>query len=351
MTLREGRDPTTPSSCQVIAKLAVRCCTIDQGESSLGIWGRRQLLRQETGCGAKLPLGDRSPVRPGSPSAFSTPSRERISTAAGPSFHAQFRPSICAGASTRSRTSAGAVAEGGCRRHSRLPAAPARERNPPGIRGGIPLFSSVAWLVLAGARGHGAYFHFNHPADHGFRPARRHATRVEQKPVAKLAENSACRRSLRRLRRPPCRWPIGVRWRLSSTAREESWVQVTADGKAAFTATLQPNETRTVGGRRTGESCDGKCGRGGDFAERKDARSAGPVGPGAGRQADGGRSAVRPENSAACARSALALRRARRGFALSGHQSAACAVVRPSINSARRRCLTLTSTLRQNLAK
>ena len=72
----------------------------------------------------------------------------------------------------------------------------------------------------------------------------------------------------------------GHRYMSRSTAEEAVWVLARADGKYAFSATLDPNTTRTVEGDEN-DAAAGQCGRGDDFAERQADRSGGTEGAGA----------------------------------------------------------------------
>ncbi len=139
-----------------------------------------------------------------------------------------------------------------------LPAPPA---NPPSSRWGTrpnPVLTSAAWVLLLGGAGVAAYYHFN-----GFPrlrievlPATQTATAQaaskapvesppppdaapppEPAPIAAVNPPSVA---------PPAPVPSEHAVQVVLTALQTAWVQVTADGKPAWTGTLQPNETRAI---------------------------------------------------------------------------------------------------------
>jgi cytoskeleton protein RodZ len=110
------------------------------------------------------------------------------------------------------------------------------------------ILSSAVWLLLAGVAGGGAYMHFNRSsrvaasapaasAQASKPPLQR--TAVETTPGAATAATPPAPLS------PPASTKTPVQ--VSVTAHDASaWVQVSADGRIAFSGTLKPNETREV---------------------------------------------------------------------------------------------------------
>lgn len=140
-----------------------------------------------------------------------------------------------------------------------LPNPPARAR---GVYSGQNSFlSSAVWVLLAIGAGVGGWFYFNHQA----RPGAVNATRVaatksaeappEVPATATVAENTpaelpATQAEATAAPQPAAEPPAPVAAAQSRpvqvvvTALKASWIQVSADGKASFTGTLQPNERR-----------------------------------------------------------------------------------------------------------
>ncbi|MEP6715526.1 MAG: helix-turn-helix domain-containing protein [Terriglobia bacterium] len=127
-----------------------------------------------------------------------------------------------------------------------LPVAQARARAPRWDPRWNFAISTAGWLVLAVGAGAAAYFHFNRPAPIDHTASIDHTAPVVSgysRPVEQHAavEQAVTDQTPALVPEAPHR-PVEV----LLTARESSWVQVTADGKPAFTATLAPNETRRV---------------------------------------------------------------------------------------------------------
>jgi cytoskeleton protein RodZ len=107
------------------------------------------------------------------------------------------------------------------------------------------IVSSTLWLLAAGA-GVAAYMRFSHsPRAASPTPQRTAVVRTVEAPgEAKPAVPTSPAPSPTRVSAlPPRTAPVQV----SLTAHAESaWVQVSADGKIAFTGTLKPNETQEI---------------------------------------------------------------------------------------------------------
>ena len=124
-----------------------------------------------------------------------------------------------------------------------------------------PVLTSAAWILLLGGAGAAAYYHFNGlprlriellPAQAASKalaaplPAatpqpvpdpKRHPDPPAAVPTAAVTAPSVA---------PPAPAPSDRAVQVVVTARETAWVQMTADGKPAWTGTLHPNETRAI---------------------------------------------------------------------------------------------------------
>jgi hypothetical protein len=119
------------------------------------------------------------------------------------------------------------------------------------------VLSSLVWLMLAGGAGVAAYLHYNHSlqsaggaveAQRNPPPAAVTAAEpsAESQPAApEPADVGAPVNSdaVAIVNAPPAQTAAVT---VSMKASEPAWVQVTADGKNAFTGTMQPNETREI---------------------------------------------------------------------------------------------------------
>jgi cytoskeleton protein RodZ len=120
-----------------------------------------------------------------------------------------------------------------------MSALPVRARVPAWDPRWNPAIASIAWLLLAAVAAVAAYVHFNRPAATGSGRARA----VEQSPPKREEKPMVATPVPASVPTPSApTHPVQV----VLTAREESWVQVTADGKLAFSETLQPNDSRSV---------------------------------------------------------------------------------------------------------
>ncbi len=150
------------------------------------------------------------------------------------------------------------------------------------------LVTSFAWILLAGGAGFAAYVHFNHTLQSANVAANRNPTGSSKSaavngnnaadsaplnapppvtaatpdPVAdaqpqkasaaapQAAPASAPQLAGIQTAAPPAAAPASTASsapvHVSMTAHQASWVQITADGKPAFTGTLQSNETRQI---------------------------------------------------------------------------------------------------------
>jgi cytoskeleton protein RodZ len=108
-------------------------------------------------------------------------------------------------------------------------------------------FASVAWTLLASGAGFAAWVHFNHPAQPT--PVQAAAPKpsvVEAKtnPVAP-AETASLTPAV--LAVPEADPLAGHPVRVLLAAKEDSWIQATADGKSVFTGMLKLGERRAIG--------------------------------------------------------------------------------------------------------
>jgi cytoskeleton protein RodZ len=126
-----------------------------------------------------------------------------------------------------------------------------------------PALVSMTWLGLAIAACAAAYFHFNQPPVN--RPESAPPLLARQLRIAPAAQPAppAQSRAARAVRSAPATAPDVNRKSPAATpplsqetaappiqvvltAHQSSWVQVTADGKTAFTGTLEPNDSRAI---------------------------------------------------------------------------------------------------------
>ncbi len=97
--------------------------------------------------------------------------------------------------------------------------------------------ASVAWTLLACGAAVGAYMHFNLPA----RQLAARFTTVQAAPA-----HEAPRPVVRQPAPPPTDAPDPHPVQVAITAKEDAWVQATADGKTMFATVLKAGETRPV---------------------------------------------------------------------------------------------------------
>jgi cytoskeleton protein RodZ len=130
-----------------------------------------------------------------------------------------------------------------------LPDPPARHRSSNrGDRQIRSTVSSAAWLLVLGGTGIAGYMRFNHSVPQAGGTSA-HST------VSSPTANPP-RTTINRIPPPvpqtpgaapiPPIPPSDAPVRVSLTAREAAWVQVSADGKPSFTGTLMPNQTKAV---------------------------------------------------------------------------------------------------------
>jgi cytoskeletal protein RodZ len=133
--------------------------------------------------------------------------------------------------------------------------------------------SSLAWVLLAGGAVFAAYINFNHtpraasvakqatpPAAPSQAVAEQPSSPSQQVPqadpdaskepqptvAATAAPAASADSSTEPLQAPPAVVDSSAPVQVSMIAHEASWVQITADGKPAFTGTLQSNETKQI---------------------------------------------------------------------------------------------------------
>jgi cytoskeletal protein RodZ len=119
-----------------------------------------------------------------------------------------------------------------------MPQPPNRPRKRFGDRRWSSAFASVAWTLLASGAAVGAYMHFNRSL-HPFTTVEAAATR---QPSEALPERSTAVPAPQSSLQANPEHPVQV----VVAAREESWVQATADGKSVFAGTLKAGETRSI---------------------------------------------------------------------------------------------------------
>ena len=150
-----------------------------------------------------------------------------------------------------------------------LPEPPARSRSSSYHRDRAlrSMGTSAAWVLLAGGAGFAAYVHFNHTLRNEARPASavteprplsaRSGSGVQgnQEAASPLADAAPLAPPQSRasgdaskpiVQSPPAQADSSAPVQVSMTAHQAAWVQITADGKPAFTGTLQSNETKQV---------------------------------------------------------------------------------------------------------
>lgn len=144
-----------------------------------------------------------------------------------------------------------------------MPAAPARSQSRSWDPRWNSALASIAWTVLACGAAVAAYVHFNRPVPpqevqaaqvqtSQVQPARADTRPADPAPPADAAPVAAQSADA-----PPpqpatdkavenAKAVDNLPVRVVITARQDSWVQMTADGKTAFIGTLKANESRTV---------------------------------------------------------------------------------------------------------
>ena len=124
-----------------------------------------------------------------------------------------------------------------------------------------PVLTSAAWILLLGGAGAAAYYHFNGlprlriellPAQAASKAPAAPPSAATPQPVpdpkrdpdppAAVPTAAVTAPSVA----PPAPAPSDRAVQVVVTARETAWVQMTADGKPAWTGTLHPNETRAI---------------------------------------------------------------------------------------------------------
>jgi cytoskeletal protein RodZ len=124
-----------------------------------------------------------------------------------------------------------------------LPAPPKRPRSPYSHDQRLrSLLSSIAWLIVAVGAALGAYLHYNHSITRAAAPPTAPENRSALAPSPRPTPESSPGTQ------PPASPSVGAPApvQVSLTASQPAWVQVSADGKIAFTGTLLPNETREI---------------------------------------------------------------------------------------------------------
>lgn len=111
------------------------------------------------------------------------------------------------------------------------------------------------WFLILGGGGAAAYYHFNGfprlriqllPAAETTAQAASKTAPAEPPQQAISADQPAANDPLVEVAAAPAAAPFNRPVQVVVTAHEVAWVQVTADGKTAYTGTLHPNETRAV---------------------------------------------------------------------------------------------------------
>lgn len=136
-----------------------------------------------------------------------------------------------------------------------MPAAPATEQRNSWDPRWNSMFASMAWLVLALGAAVMAWLHFNRPAPMRAVPVVA-AEHVPQPAPVETPARPAAAAATTVVNRSADQHPVQV----VLTAKEEAWVQVTADGKVAFTSTMQPNDSRTISADDTVKVVTGNAG-------------------------------------------------------------------------------------------
>ncbi|HEY4086575.1 MAG TPA: RodZ domain-containing protein [Bryobacteraceae bacterium] len=109
---------------------------------------------------------------------------------------------------------------------------------------------SVVWLMVAGGAGTGAWYYYNNYGRHLVTPVAAapppvtpsRPVSIPPPPVATAPEQQPAQTAETQNGPLDSNRPVQV----VLTARDEVWVQVSADGRTAFVGTLQPNDTRTI---------------------------------------------------------------------------------------------------------
>jgi len=143
-----------------------------------------------------------------------------------------------------------------------LPDPPLRSRRSDRDPRWTSLFASLGWIVLTAAAGTAGYLYLGQPI-RTFVESRKEAKpansvavvhAAEKLPAAAAPPEPVARVEQAAVPAPPAALneaapsaaPVSRAVEVTLTARESAWVQVTADGRTAFTGTLKPNDSRSV---------------------------------------------------------------------------------------------------------
>jgi len=137
--------------------------------------------------------------------------------------------------------------------------------------------ASIAWTVLACGAAVAAYAHFNRPTESVVenvkaamqQPAPKTAPATSLPPVESLAPATP---QLASPDAATAQYPVQV----VVAAKEESWVQASADGKSVFTGMLKPGESKAIG---AGELVKLRTGNAGGIEISLNGRALDPLGP------------------------------------------------------------------------
>lgn len=100
--------------------------------------------------------------------------------------------------------------------------------------------ASLGWLLMASGASVAAYLHFNRPKA----PEAGEPVPAVSRPAAKLEVAAPVEVAAPASESVPV--PIGLPVQVVLTAREAAWVDVVADGKPAFSGTLNPSDSRSI---------------------------------------------------------------------------------------------------------
>jgi len=133
-----------------------------------------------------------------------------------------------------------------------LPDPPARRRSSfQSDRATRSLISSLVWTVVGVSAGYAAYLHFNHTLKQAppessrvqiASSAPQQAPILAPPPIDAAPTQSPAPAAAKPAVQAAPQGPVEV----SMTARQPAWVEITADGKPAYTGTMQSNETREI---------------------------------------------------------------------------------------------------------
>lgn len=161
-----------------------------------------------------------------------------------------------------------------------MPQPPDRPRKPLWDPRWNSALASIAWTLLACGAAVAAYVHFNRPAESVGENVKAAATQTAAapapappvSPAAETAVPDAQQNAVPAPDASPAQYAVQV----VVAAKEESWVQASADGKSVFAGTLKAGESKAIG---AGELVKLRTGNAGGIEISLNGKALDPLGP------------------------------------------------------------------------